>query len=58
MAHITVSQGAADGSVDVGEGDARRVVTVISTVGAAVTVPKVSAAALSPAPTAARRPSR
>jgi hypothetical protein len=44
MAHITASQGATDGSVDVGGGDARRVVTVISTVGAAVTVPSVSAA--------------
>ena len=44
MAHITTSQGATDGSVDVGGGDARRVVTVISTVGAAITVPTVSAA--------------
>ena len=44
MAHLTASQGAADGLEDVGGGDARRVVTVISTVGAAVTVPTVSAA--------------
>jgi hypothetical protein len=44
MAHLTASQGAADGLVDVGGGDNRRVVTVISTVGAAVTVPSVSAA--------------
>ena len=44
MAHISASKGTADGVIDVGGGDARSVSTVISTVGAAVTVPSVSAA--------------
>ena len=44
MAHIRSSQGATDGSVDVGGGDARSVSTVIASVGAAITVPSVSAA--------------
>ena len=44
MAYIRTSQGATDGTVDVGGGDARSVSTVISTVGAAITVPSVSAA--------------
>ena len=44
MAYIRTSQGATDGTVDVGGGDARSVSTVIASVGAAISVPSVSAA--------------